>query len=43
MTQSRLRGKKTVSEIDSMERRELTLTEEDRQDFDRGIGLFNDG
>jgi hypothetical protein len=43
MTQSNLRGKKTVSEIDPAKLRELTLTEEDWQDFDRGIGLFNEG
>jgi predicted metal-dependent hydrolase len=43
MTQSRLRGKKTVSEIDPTKLSELILTEEDWQDFDRAIGLFNEG
>jgi hypothetical protein len=42
MTQSRLHGKKTVSEVDPAKLRELTLTEEDWQDFNRGIGLFNE-
>jgi hypothetical protein len=43
MTQSNLRGKKTVSNIDPTKLSELTLTEEDWEDFNRGIRLFNDG
>src|SRR3989304_4535536 len=43
MTQSNLGRKKTFSEIDPTKLRELTLTEEDWDDFDRGIGLFNEG
>jgi hypothetical protein len=43
MTQSNLRGKKTVSEIDPTKLRELALTKQDWRDFNRGIGLFNEG
>jgi predicted metal-dependent hydrolase len=42
MTQSILRGKKTVNGIDPMKLRKLALTEQDRRDFNRGIGLFNE-
>jgi hypothetical protein len=43
MTQSNLRGKKTVNGIDPTKLGKLALTEEDWRDFNRGIGLFNDG
>jgi hypothetical protein len=36
-------GRKTLNEIDLTKLTELTLTDEDREDFDRGIRPFNEG
>jgi predicted metal-dependent hydrolase len=36
-------GRKTVENIDPTKLRELAFTNEDREEFDRGIRLFNEG
>lgn len=43
MTQSDLLGKNTVGDVNHGRLSEPTLTEEDWEDFNRGIGLFNEG
>ncbi len=43
MNQRKSLGRKTVNEIDPTKLTELTLTDEDREDFNRGIRLFNEG
>ena len=43
MDQSKPPGRKTVDEIDPTRLRELVFTDEDWEDFNRGIRLFNEG
>jgi predicted metal-dependent hydrolase len=43
MNQSRSLGRKSVDEIDPTKLRELTFTNQDWEDFNRGIQLFNAG
>lgn len=43
MNQRKFLGRKTVNKIDPTKLTELILTDEDREDFNRGIRLFNEG
>jgi tetratricopeptide (TPR) repeat protein len=43
MTQPKFQGKRTLDEIDPMNPRELSFTDEDWEDLNRGIELFNAG